>query len=197
VQQVSVAYLPNGYWFYVAGEVPAHKDPEKTDRKIIGQYGIDISRSMRARRKRRGLANLHYLRYGHSFVILATHGRHEFFHAEGSRIRDVRERPLHFFGYSISYHGGREGKPGHTSVRIDLGWYRSLKAQFLSLAAHQSEGEWRAGFQALPFEPYAPVRSQFLMLLRAVNRKREEAGLELVPLEALRLRRKSVSPFAT
>jgi hypothetical protein len=195
VQQLSVAYLPSGYWFYVAGEIPAHKDPEKTDRKIIGQYGIDISRSARARRKQAGLANVHYLRYGHFFVILATRGQHEFFHGEGSRIRDVRETPLHFFGYSISYHSGREGKLGHASVRIDSGWYRNLKAHFLSLASRASEEECAADFQVLPFEPYAPVRGQLLMLLRAVNRMREASGLERVPSEALRLRRKSVFPF--
>jgi hypothetical protein len=49
--------------------------------------------------------------------------------------------------------------------------------------------------KALPFEPYAPVRSQLLCILRAVNRARAAAGLPEVPRTCLRLRRRVVRPF--
>jgi hypothetical protein len=39
------------------------------------------------------------------------------------------------------------------------------------------------------------VRRQFLNMLRAVNRARKQAGFELVPIAALRLRRRVVRPF--
>jgi hypothetical protein len=43
--------------------------------------------------------------------------------------------------------------------------------------------------------PYAPIRRQFLNLLRAVNRARKAAGFELLPKEVLPLRRRVVRPF--
>src|SRR5512139_1638962 len=61
VQQLAVAYVQHGYWFYVAGWIPGRKDAEAVDRKLIDQYGIGISKWARARRKQQGLANLHYL----------------------------------------------------------------------------------------------------------------------------------------
>ena len=75
VQQLAVAYVANGYWFYVTGRVPDHKDPATVDAKIIRQYGIAVSKWTRTRRKRAGQANLQYLRYDRFFVIMATHGR--------------------------------------------------------------------------------------------------------------------------
>ncbi|MCA9439140.1 MAG: hypothetical protein KC978_25370, partial [Candidatus Omnitrophica bacterium] len=41
----------------------------------------------------------------------------------------------------------------------------------------------------LPFEPYAPVRRQLLCILRAVNKKRKEAGYEVLPQSVLRFKR--------
>jgi hypothetical protein len=113
VQQVAVAYLARGYWFYVAGWIPAEKSPETVDAKLIGKYGVDVSRWERGRRKRSGLANMQYIRHGRFFLLMATHGKHVFFDEEEGQIRDARRTPVRFAGYSISYRGG------HASVRID------------------------------------------------------------------------------
>ena len=94
VQQLAVAYVTHGYWFYVTGHIPEHKDPALTDRKLIERYGIDVSKWTRARRKRDGLANVQYLRYGRFFILLATHGEHPFFAEEEEQIRDIRRTPL-------------------------------------------------------------------------------------------------------
>jgi hypothetical protein len=48
----------------------------------------------------------------------------------------------------------------------------------------------------IEFEPYAPVRDQLHLLLRAVNRYRQAAGLDPVPATVLRLHRRPVRPFA-
>lgn len=90
VQQLAVSYVTHGYYFYVLGRIPDHKLPAETDQKIISQYGIDVSKWTRARRKKDGLANVHYLRYGRFFVLLATHGEHPFFEAEAKQIQDIR-----------------------------------------------------------------------------------------------------------
>lgn len=195
VQQLAVAYVQHGYWFYVTGEIPERKCPLAVDAKLLDRYGIAISKWARARRKQSGRANVQYIRYGRFFVLIATRGEHRFFEDEPT-FRDIRREPLSFAGYSISYKLGADRK-WHASVRIHPSEYLTLKAYLLDLATHRSVENLTTEFQRIPFEPYAPVRRQFLNILRAVNRARKQAGYEPVPVEALRLRRRHVLPFTT
>ena len=189
IQQLAVAYLTHGYWFCVTGVIPAGKDPRRTDAKLLARYGVDLSRWARTRRKRQGLANVHYLRCHRVFVLLANHGRHPIFQWEASGLRDARRTPIRFAGYAVSY------RHGHPHVRIDGEDYLGLKARFEARATRYPADQLAAEFRALPFEPYAPVRRQLLCLWRAVNRKRKAAGLDPVPVTAIRLRRRIVKPF--
>ena len=133
IQQLAVAYVANGYWFYVMGRIRmTKKDPEDVDRKLIKCYRLDISKWERARRKRVGLANLQYIRHGRVFVLIATHGQHPFFEHEAKVIRDIRRVPIKFGGYSVSY------RNGHASVRIDQETYKGLKAYLVDLAPRRS-----------------------------------------------------------
>jgi hypothetical protein len=201
VQQIACCYLRHGYWFYVTGVVPASKVPEEVDRKLIAKYGIGVSESTRARRKRLGRANLQYLRHDRLFVIMATKGQHEFFEAESKSIHDIRHCPLRYRGYALSYRRGGRTRSGqkdpkwHAHVEIDRRRYLELKAWFLDMATHRSADNLALEFYRLPFEPYAPVRRQLLNLLRAVNSTRRKAGFKPVPLEVLPLRRRIVRPF--
>src|SRR5438477_174423 len=92
VQQLAVQYVGRGYYFFVTGTIPEHKDAEKVDAKLCERYGVWLSKWAKARRR-------------------------------------------------------------------------------------------------------APVRSQCLCILRAVNRARGEAGLSDVPRTCLRSRRRVVRPF--
>jgi len=195
IQQLAVAYVAHGYWFYVTGRVPDHKDPATIDRKIIRQYGIDVSKWARSRRKKTGLARVQYLRYDRFFVILATHGEHPFFAAEGNQVRDVRRHPLHFMGYTIGCRQGRDGQKWHPSVRIAREVCRELKARYAAIAVHRPVEDLYRELSRLGFEPYAAVRDQLYGILRALNRRRHAAGLELVPASAIRWRRAPVKPF--
>jgi hypothetical protein len=80
-------------------------------------------------------------------------------------------------------------------VRINRDTMRELKRKLVGNATKADLGDLCRAFQTLPFEPYAPVRIQLLVLLKAVNRARAAAGLELLPKAALRLRRSPVRPF--
>ncbi len=137
---------------------------------------------------------MQYLRFERFFVLLATHGQHPFFAAEGGQIHDIRRRPLRFMGYAIGCRKGREGR-WHASVRIERGMCAGLKAHFVDIAAKRTVQELCRELRAIPFEPYAPVRDQLRGILRAINRQRKIAGLEPVPQEALRRRRAPVKPF--
>ena len=197
VQQLAVCYISNGYYFYVTGRVPDHKDPGSVDQKLIRQYGIDLSKWTRARRKKVGRANVQYLRYNRFFVLLAQHGEHPFFKGEAGQVRDIRKHPIHFMGYAIGCRKARAGESFHASVRIHREIYRDLKAQFERTATHRSVEDLCRELRAIDYEPYAPVRDQLRGILRAVNRRRKIAGLELIPSGALWLHRVPVKPFQT
>lgn len=195
VQQLAVAYITHGYWFYVMGEIPEGKDPLAVDRKLIDKYDVAISKWARSRRKKLGLANVQYLRHERTFILIATRGEHRFFEEEAGTIRDVRRQAIQFRGYSIGYKLGVDRK-WHASVRIAPATYRRIKERLLAFAVHASEEELAGEFRRLPFEPYAPVRRQLLNILRAVNGARRRAGFEPVAHSALRLRRRLVAPFS-
>lgn len=201
VQQVAVSYLRHGYWFYVTGRVKPGKDPASIDLKLIAKYGIDISERERSRRKRRGIANLQYIRYRNWFIILVTEGHHPFKQVERTQIRDARRLPIRFEGYSISYRRcgltrtGTEASRWRSCVRIDNETFRDLKGFFLDRACHRSVESLSIDFARVPYARYAPVRRQLLTLLRLVNDARSRTGYDRVPHTALRLRRKIVKPF--
>lgn len=190
IQQLAVAYVAHGYWFYVKGWIPPSKDPEVVDRKLIEKYGIDVSKWERARRKKAGLANLHYLRHGRTFVLIATHGQHPFFDEEAAQLRDIRRVPFKLGGYSVSH------RNGHASVRIDQETYRRLKVYLTDLAVRRSTEHMAEEFRMLYYEPYAPIRRQLLNLLRAVNKARKASGMTPVPNDCLQLRRRLYRPFS-
>ena len=194
IQQLAVSYVGQGYWFYVSGVVPDRKDPRAVDAKLMTRYGVDISKWARARRKVGGLANVHYIRHDRFWVLLATKGVHRFFRDEPN-FKDIRQKPLKFEGYSISYKHGADGK-WHPSIRLHPDRYRELKAYFVDLATHRSAERLGIEFQALRAVPYAPVRRQLLDILRAVNRIRKEAGFAPLPTSVLRLRKWVIRPFA-
>lgn len=190
IQQLGVCLVGRGYWFYVLGTVPAGKDPARVDAKLVTRYRADLSKWARLRRKRAGLCNVAYLRFGRTFVLVATHGLGEFFEDEAEVIRDARREPIKVGGYAVGFRGG------HVSVRIDLARYRQVKAHLLDIACRRNVADLAGEFvRAVPFEPYAGVRSQAACLLRAVNRVRAAAGLEPVPRSCLRTRRRVVRPF--
>jgi hypothetical protein len=207
VQVLATNYLPHGYWFYVSGIVPEGKDPELVDEKLIDRYGVAISRQGRVRRKHAGLANLQYLRFGRFWLLLATHGRHEFFERERSSLKDARRTPIQFCGYSISVKRGghlRKSDPNSPAapdsrlrVRVQIARevYRELRAWFLEIATRRSPEALGRELFKVPFEPYAPVRQQMLNLLRLVNRARHAAGLSRLSPKVLRFRRQIVKPF--
>jgi hypothetical protein len=187
VQQLAVQYVTHGYRFFVTGWVPPNKDPKTVDQKLISKYGIDISRAERSRRKKAGIAGVQYLRHGQFFVLLATHGRHRL--REEEPLRDLQRVGLSYGGYWIGFRGG------HASVRIDVAEYKRLLAYFEGIALRRTREAIAGELHGLRFEPYAKVSQQLRRILRRVNERRRHVGLDLVPLEAIRYRRRIYRPF--
>lgn len=201
IQQLAVAYIAHGYFFYVTGHVPDGKDPAKVDQKLLDKYGIRLSKFARHRRKTLGQASLQYIRFERFFVLIATHGNHLFFQpesegGEGSRIRDVRRAPIRYAGYSLS----RRRRTGDGSkcvahVRIDQPTYLEMRDTLVDLATKRSRDWLEYQFRTFPFEPYAPIRRQMLSMFGRVNKVRQAASQELLDASCLRLRRRALRPF--
>lgn len=196
VQQLAVGYVSNGYWYYVTGCIPEHKNVLQVDEKLMNKYNIAISKWARARRKRQGLSNIQYLRHGRYFIIIATRGMHHFFNDEGKCVKDIRREPVHYAGYSISFRRGVDRK-WHASVRIHPVEYNNLKNYMLDHATCRSVQGMCEEFKQVRYEPYAPVRRQLLNILRAVNNARKAAGYKPVPMSAIRMSRQIIKPFVS
>lgn len=195
VQQVACSYLVHGYLFYVRGVVPGYKDPIAVDAKLIEKYAVDMSKWARSVDATNGVARMQYIRHKRTFLLMATHGTHRFFDDERGSMRDARKSPIKYGGYSISYRRGQDGKY-HPHVRIERGQLAILKQHFRQLALRTSTDAIAREFADLPFEPYAPIRRQLFELLRATNRIRKQHAHPEVPAQALRMRRRVVSPFS-
>ena len=152
----------------------------RSTRKLIDKYGIDVSESTRARRKKAGRSNLQYIRHesnvrysGHEEVNIAS------LRKKPTSIRDIRRVPIRYAGYSISYKPGGRKKDGsnddrwHAHVEIDRDQYLDLRAWFSERALRDSPNQLAKAFYELPIAPYAPVRRQMLLMLREVNRVRK------------------------
>lgn len=193
VQQLAVGYVARGYRFYVTCRIPPDKDPVGIDRKLVERYGLDISKYVRCRRRRQGEASVQYLRHGRFFVLIATPGQHPFFQREHDW-RDIREYPLFYGGYSIGCRRGQDAR-FHASVRIGRRELERLAGRIDRIALAPDADRLFRFWQGLRFEPYAPIRRQLLRLFWRMNDRRKAAGLELVPVRALRMQRRPLSPF--
>lgn len=198
VHQVSSNFLRHGFIRFVSGYVKAPKDPSALDVKMIRLYDLDCSDWARSKRKRDGLANVHYIRHDRFFVIFATMGRHDTLTLEeGPRIRSIRKAPLVYGGYSISQR--RDSVNPHrwrAHVSLDRRTYGELKSHLLELALHRRAELLAKEFWELPFQPYAPIRRQLFDILRAVNRRRRLAGYEPVEwTEAIRMKKRAVKVY--
>lgn len=207
VQRIATCLLRHGYYFYVQGQVSEKKDPRAIDAKLLAKYDVDQSEWARARRKEKGIANLQYVRFDRTWVLMATEGFHPMKSAEQSQLRDIREAPIQIAGYSIYVKRGDFKKKRsadeapvpddkyHARVLIARERYRELRAHFLDIACHRTAGRLVAEINELPFEPYKPVWRQLRKLVRLVNKKRKAAGYDPVPMTAVRWRRSIVKAF--
>jgi hypothetical protein len=202
IQQLAVAYVARGYFFYVTGRVPQRISAAEHDERLLAKFDVAKSKWSRYRRTLRmgpdgrPLANVQYLRHGDFWVLLATAGHHRFFteHQNASQrpmtrqYRDVRETPITYGGYSVSWRD-------RASIRISPRAYGDLKAHFLHLAVRETKNSLEREFRRAPFEPYGGVTRQMFAILRAVNRVRRTAGLPPVPRLSIRVKRQVVKPF--
>ncbi len=188
MQQLAVCYVRRGYCFYVQGEIPEGKNLEEVDSKLIGKYGIAISKHVRTDRKKNGLANMQYIRYKRVFVLAATKGEHYFFTDE-PKISDVRNRAIQVLGHEIGL------KNSHASVQIPYKDYKSKRSYLVDRATHWNEQKITGELLGWRYITFQPVRRQLKQIMREVNNKRKAAGLKTISLDFIPKGRKVCRPF--
>lgn len=173
VRKVAIDYLRFGYWRYKQLEIPQEKDPCLVDDKLIDFYDITTCGMKRLRRRQKGLANVVFVRFRHSFILLATEGEHPAFNQLKSY--DLRFVPLHFCGYSV---GAVNHKPCICICRLE---WEKIKYRFGKIGLH-NRGDVERKLNALPYYNFPGVRKQKIQLVNQVNRRRKKAGLPLITL---------------
>lgn len=206
-----VNLIAKGYRYYFVGMVADREAQFNRDERMLDYYEAQLPKWTRERRKKRGLANFRYLRYEEWFIVLATDGQAPmFWNEDRQRIRDVRNTPVRFKGYSISYRKGgwkdrrkwsdpavrEQDMKWHVRVQLDSETFDGVKAYFQNIATHRQADFLAREFAELSFQPYRPVREQLFQILRAVNRARQSAGYQRVPASVIRFKRRIVRAFS-
>lgn len=175
LRRIAIDYFRYGYVHWVLRSIPLGCDLPAIDQKLVKHYGVTQCRSRRHRQKRRGLAVVQYVRWGTTFVLLATEGKHTAF----SRLcsYDVRLVPLHVENYSI----GLVGTTVHIRVRRQV-WDRVCQ-RFEALALHKKT-RVEARLNSLPFYRFPAVTQQLVELTQTINYRRRIAGLPKVVLSS-------------
>lgn len=177
LRRVAIDYVRYGYTRYALREIPHHKDPVVVEQKLIALYEITRCRMTRLRRKRKGLANIQYIRLDRTFLLLATEGHHPVF--EQVRSHDIHTTPLHFRGYSI---GIQRGKP---CVQVCRDEWKNVEYRFSKLCL-RSKKEVDRKVNALPYYRFPGVVRQMLSLVEVINQRRKRAGLPLADFDMQR-----------
>jgi len=191
VQRV-VVLAQKGYTFFLQGQVPEGKCPERLDAKFVSKFEAAQTRSQRYYRKSQGVANTQYLRVGRDWVLLATLGKLEALEKE--RLSSLSSTPIRVGGYSISLRrDGSEKRAGRhklrVHVRIDQEDYLRLRDELVERALESSKQYLEARIWDSGFEPYGPVHGQLRIILGKVNARRKRAGLELLSDACVRIYR--------
>lgn len=171
LRRIAVDYMRYGYYRWALRFIPPERDPQKLDAKLIDAYGITACRTTRMRQRRRGLAVVQYVRWEHTFVLLATEGTHEQF--DRLRSYDARNAPIHIGAYTI----------GHRSDKVVVQvrqrvWLAISKRMHANALGDRTAIETR--LNSLPFYRFPGVVRQLRDLVSAVNQRRRVAGLPLI-----------------
>lgn len=174
LRKVAIDYLRHGYTKYALRTIPEGKNLERVDWKIIKSYDVTFCRSTRARRRRKGLANVIYLRYGDRFILMASRGSHEVFDKIHSF--DFAQTPLFFDGYTI---GVKRNKP---CVMIQPRRFHDIRKQILAICLH-NQGKVEQGFRTISPFKFPEIIRQKRKLLGEINERRHTAGLKRIEID--------------
>ena len=158
-----------GYHRYVMRQIPEQKDPSLRDKKIMDCYGVTFSRMKRFTRKKKGLANVMYLRHKNTFLLLATDGIHEAFDKLDSK--SLHESAILYSGYKVSF---KNHKP---RIHITERRMTAIKKYTREIMLH-NHGRVTSWLKSISPFYFSGVGDQRWKLYLEVNKKRKAGGLK-------------------
>ena len=174
LRKIAIDYVRYGYVRYIVRSIPQGKDLEAIDRKLALAYDITSNRQIRMRRRRKGLANLAYIRYRQMFVILATEGVHPEF--DRRNWKDIRQEPLRYSCYTV----GLVGKK--VSIRLNLKSFSAVSKATLKMALGHPQ-KVAAFIDKVFILPFNGVAKQRDKLVEKVNKKRRRHRLSKIHIQ--------------
>ena len=158
-------YLRYGYVRYAVRHIPENKALEQIDAKILKAYDVTFHRTTRANRRKKGLANVVYVRFDRMFILLANEGKSETF--ERIRYHYFCNAPWHFQGYSIGIKGH---KP---NIIVEPKRWKAIREKARGIALHDRGKVVRHFQQIRPFT-FAGITQQkwklFLIVVATQNK---------------------------
>jgi hypothetical protein len=185
---ILVNLISKGYRYYFTGTIDDSAKRPLRDSRMQDYYEADVPKWTRERRRQRDEANFRYLRFDDWFIVLATEGAAtRFWQEDRHRVRDIRNIPIRFKGYSISYRqGGYQSVPSDERSRRNAMWaeYRACREQEGKRAVKPPplprDMKWHARVQ-LDAETYAGVKAYFLNI--ATHRQADFIAREFLELQ--------------
>lgn len=171
LRRIAIDYLRFGYYRWALRVIPPDSDPIAIDTKLLDIYGVTSCRTTRMRQRRQGLAVVQYVRWGHTFVLLATEGTHQQF--DRLRSFDAREAPIHIGAYTVGVRSSR------VVVEVRQRVWQVVSRQ-IQLRALGDLTKVETRITSLPFYRFPGVIGQMRNLVGSVNKRRRVAGLPLV-----------------
>ena len=167
-------YMRYGYLRYAVRTIPEGKEFTTVDENIQRDFSISRDRMERMRRRKKGLANVVFVRFNYTVIRLATDGTHELF--DKIDALDFRQNPLQFSGYSI-------GIKGHKPyIKITARRFKAIRKQVQGIALHNHRKVTDYVQRISPFS-FSGVADQRWKLLKEINRRRKKAGLPRIQWE--------------
>ncbi|MBE9108276.1 hypothetical protein IQ273_02415 [Nodosilinea sp. LEGE 07298] len=175
LRRIAIDYVRHGWFRYAVRTIPQGKDMLAIDAKMKATYEVTSCRTTRMRRRKKGIASVQYLRFSHTFVLLATDGHQDAL--DRITTRDIRESPLHFGGYSVGL------ARGTVVVEVERRVWQEARTRIQNMSLTGKEPLEKV-FASLPFYRFPGVVRQKLELLRTINLRRKAAGLPLLAIKA-------------
>ena len=181
LHKIAIDYVRHGYYRYYQVKVNENKidQLERIDRKIVKSYKVTYHHTTRSLRKKRGEANIAYVRFGLDIILLATDGELPK-GIKADQFKDVREKPIGYKGYTIEVRRiMRKGAIEDFTpiLRLSLRRHKAIRKQLLSISLHNRQKVVYYFQRISPFM-YPGILHQKWYLLKTVNKKRKAGGLK-------------------
>lgn len=183
LHKIAIDYVRHGYYRYYQVRVNENKadQVERIDRKILNSYKVTYHYTTRSLRKKRGEANIAYVRFGLNIILLATDGElPEEVAKNAEQFLDIRQTPIRYSGYTILVRRilRKGGIEDFTPVlRMSLRRQKAIRKQLLSISLHNRQ-KIVCYFQRISPFMYPGILNQKWKLLKTVNKKRKAGGLK-------------------